>query len=246
MSTYDNITFFEKYQSMERSQKGLEGAGEWPALKRLLPNFKDKRVLDVGCGYGWHCFYCVEQGASFVVGIDPSSKMLEVAELKKSEKNINSVKFKQISMEQMEFEKDEFDVVISSLAFHYTMDFDLVIKKIKHCLKPGGKLVFSVEHPIFTSYGTGDWYHQTNSENEKEIAHWPVDNYFNEGPRLPNFLGCEVKKYHRTLTTYVNTLLFNGFQLNQFVEPLPEAELLAKWPNEIRRPMMLLISATKT
>ena len=37
-------------------------------LRKLLPDFKDKRVLDLGCGYGWHCIYAMEHGASSVVG----------------------------------------------------------------------------------------------------------------------------------------------------------------------------------
>lgn len=45
---------------MSRSQQGLAGAGEWETLKKLLPDFKEKRVLDLGCGYGWHCIYAME------------------------------------------------------------------------------------------------------------------------------------------------------------------------------------------
>ena len=41
-----------KRQQMSRSQKGLAGAGEWETLKKMLPDFKGKRVLDLGCGYG--------------------------------------------------------------------------------------------------------------------------------------------------------------------------------------------------
>ena len=48
-------------------------------MRQVLPDFKDKRVLDLGCGYGWHCIYAAEKGASSVVGIDISRKMLEVA-----------------------------------------------------------------------------------------------------------------------------------------------------------------------
>lgn len=51
---YDDDAFFEKYAQMERSQKGLSGAGEWPTLKKMLPDFHNKKVLDLGCGYGWH------------------------------------------------------------------------------------------------------------------------------------------------------------------------------------------------
>ena len=67
---------------MSRSQQGLEGAGEWPALQKLLPNFKGKRVLDLGCGYGWHCIYAMEQGALSATGVDLSEKMLAVARQK--------------------------------------------------------------------------------------------------------------------------------------------------------------------
>ena len=54
---YDDPKFFEKYRQMARSQKGLAGAGAWHELEKLLPEFAGKRVLDLGCGYGWHCAY---------------------------------------------------------------------------------------------------------------------------------------------------------------------------------------------
>ena len=54
---YDNSVFFAKYGEMLRSKKGLSGAGEWREFQKLLPGFAGKRVLDLGCGYGWHCSY---------------------------------------------------------------------------------------------------------------------------------------------------------------------------------------------
>ena len=48
---YDDNIFFQKYSQMSRSQQGLAGAGEWETLRKLLPDFKDKRVLDLGCGH---------------------------------------------------------------------------------------------------------------------------------------------------------------------------------------------------
>ena len=47
---YDEQKFFMKYSEMERSKKGLQGAGEWMELQKILPDFKDKKVLDLGCG----------------------------------------------------------------------------------------------------------------------------------------------------------------------------------------------------
>ena len=76
---YDNETFFQKYSQMTRSQQGLQGAGEWSELQKLLPDFRGKRVLDLGCGYGWHCRYAAEHGAASVVGVDCSERMLAVA-----------------------------------------------------------------------------------------------------------------------------------------------------------------------
>ena len=49
---YDDEIFFEKYSQMDRSKKGLTGAGEWHELKKMLPDFKGKKVLDLGCGFG--------------------------------------------------------------------------------------------------------------------------------------------------------------------------------------------------
>ena len=78
--------------------------------------------------------------------------------------------------------------------------------------------------------------------------HWPVDNYFIEGKRTSNFLGEEVIKYHKTLTTYINTLLKCGFEIKEVIEPMPPKEMLEEihgMKDELRRPMMLLISARK-
>ena len=52
---YDDPEFFLKYSGMPRSENGLVAAGEWPTLRAMLPDLNGKRVLDLGCGYGWHC-----------------------------------------------------------------------------------------------------------------------------------------------------------------------------------------------
>ena len=60
---YDDDAFFQKYSRMDRSVKGLSGAGEWQTLQSMLPDFHGKRVLDLGCGFGWHCQYAMTKGA---------------------------------------------------------------------------------------------------------------------------------------------------------------------------------------
>ncbi|MDQ0875695.1 SAM-dependent methyltransferase [Paenibacillus sp. V4I3] len=66
---YDDLGFFEKYSEMPRSIGGLNAAGEWPVLRTMIPALRDKRVLDLGCGFGWHCQYAREQQARSVVGV---------------------------------------------------------------------------------------------------------------------------------------------------------------------------------
>jgi ubiquinone/menaquinone biosynthesis C-methylase UbiE len=237
---YDNNAFYEKYSQMRRSQQGLAGAGEWETLKKLLPDFNGKRVLDLGCGYGWHCIYAVENGASSVVGVDISHKMLETA---KEKTHFSQIEYKCSAIEDVDFPAESFDIILSSLALHYIEGYTDLIQNLYRMLKPNGTFVFTVEHPIFTSYGTQDWFY-----NDKgEILHFPVDNYFYEGKRTAIFLGEKVTKYHRTLTTYLNTLLSNGFLINHVVEPQPPEDMMdtSGMKDEMRRPMMLIISASK-
>lgn len=117
---YDNPTFFEQYSKMNRSVEGLKGAGEWHEFQKMMPDFHGKRVLDLGCGFGWHCLYAVENGAVSVAGVDISEKMLTEARKKTDSPKINYV---QQALEDIDFEADSFDVVLSSLALHYVASF---------------------------------------------------------------------------------------------------------------------------
>jgi ubiquinone/menaquinone biosynthesis C-methylase UbiE len=220
---YDDDVFFNKYSNMNRSKNGLEGAGEWHELKKMMPNFKDKRVLDLGCGFGWHCRYAVENGARSVIGIDISQKMLSEA---KSKTKYGNIEYICMPIEDIDFPEESFDVVISSLALHYVKSFEDVLVRVYKCLSKGGDFVFSVEHPIFTAQGPQDWYY----DGKGNILHWPVDHYFTEGIRNAKFLGEEVIKYHRTLTTYLNSLIKLGFEITGVVEPKPAENMLNTVP----------------
>ncbi|MGI6069721.1 MAG: class I SAM-dependent methyltransferase [Blautia sp.] len=237
---YDDEVFFQKYSEMERSKQGLKGAGEWSELQKLLPDFQGKRVLDLGCGYGWHCMYAARQGAVHVLGIDISARMLQTASRKNGHEH---VEYRQSAMEDLEFPEGTFDVIVSSLAFHYVKDFESLAGNICRWLAPDGVFVFSVEHPVFTSYGSQDWYY----DEQGNILHFPVDRYYYEGEREAVFLGEKVTKYHRTLTTYLNTLLKSGLVLENVIEPKPPKEMmeLPGMADEMRRPMMLLVRARK-
>lgn len=238
---YDDAAFFGMYSEMGRSKEGLEAAGEWHTFRSLLPSLEGKKVLDLGCGYGWHCRYAREQKASAVTGVDISRKMLDRA---RELTNDPAIRYQQDAIEDIHFKAGEFDVVISSLAFHYVADFNTTCQKVQHCLKPGGAFVFSVEHPIFTAIAAQDWHYDKTGKR----LHWPVDDYQRQGFRNTRFLGHDVVKYHRTLAAYINTLIDNGFRIAQIAEPEPSAEALKKFlemKDENRRPMFLLVRAER-
>lgn len=195
----------------------------------------------IGCGFGWHCRFAREQQASSVVGIDISKKMLQKAIEKTDDPLISYIK---MPIEDIHFSDSKFDVVISSLAFHYIKSFEAICKKVYDCLKLGGTFVFSVEHPIFTSQKEQDWY----VDDKGNRLHWPVDNYQSEGVRETTFLTQNVVKYHRTISTYINDLIGAGFSIRAVKEPMPSNEMLMSVPemkDENRRPMFLMISAEK-
>ncbi|QOV11666.1 class I SAM-dependent methyltransferase [Viridibacillus arvi] len=238
---YDEPKFFSAYEQMPRSMNGLEAAGEWHILKTLLPDLQNKRVLDLGCGFGWHCRFAREQQASSVIGVDLSEKMLEKAREKTDDPSITYI---QESIEDIQFSDAQFDVVISSLAFHYIQSFDIICQKVYDYLEDGGAFVFSVEHPIFTSRSEQDWY----VDEKGNRLHWPVDNYQFEGLRETSFLNESVQKYHRTISTYMNDLINAGFSISAVKESTPSEEMLKNIPemhDENRRPMFLMIAATK-
>lgn len=148
-----------------------------------------------------------------------------------------------LPIEDIEFADSQFDVVISSLAFHYIESFEAICRKVHAVLKPGGSFIFLVEHPIFTARSEQDWYMDAQGNR----LYWPVDHYQSEGRRDTKFLTENVIKYHRTISTYFNDLIGAGFIIKAVKEPKPSNEMKDDpWmKDEDRRPMFLMISADK-
>ena len=237
---YDNEEFFAEYSKLRRSVEGLDGAPEWPALRALLPPLRGLRVLDLGCGFGWFCRWARQQGAAHVEGIDVSAKMLARSRATTQDPAITYIK---ADMEHLMLSPDSFNLVYSSLALHYIANLDRLLSQVSRSLIPGGSLIFSVEHPIYTAPSDPRW--SMTSAGHKT---WPVDRYLDEGPRSTDWLVSGVIKYHRTLATYINLLLRHGFALSHVEEWGPTDEQIASWPDladERQRPPFLLVAARR-
>lgn len=237
---YDNPDFFTGYSQLGRSIDGLAGAAEWPALQAMLPDLGGSSVLDLGCGFGWFCRFARGAGATRVLGVDVSANMLERA---RRDTQDDGIGYEQGDLESYAPPDAAFDLVYSSLAFHYVVQLGDLFQRIYRALKPGGAFVFSVEHPIYTAPSAPDW---SSDATGKRI--WPLDQYLVEGPRRTDWLAKGVIKQHRLIGTTVNLLLRAGFAIRRLEEWRPSDQQLAARPDlaeELDRPMFLLISAAK-
>ncbi len=233
MNFYDDPAFFEAYAQMPRSEQGLSAAGEWHQLKKLFPDVTGKTVLDLGCGYGWHCKYAVEHGAIRVTGIDQSWRMISEALRRNADDRIT---YRACDLRDYEYPEGEYDLVISNLVLHYVEDVNTVYRLIGRTLRPDGVFLMNIEHPTFTA-GIRQ---QFSSDGT-----WPVADYFYPGERETVFLGQAIRKYHHTLTQILMGLIQTGFRIAAVEEAMPPEDWRDSMPEEMQRPMMLLIRAEK-
>ena len=235
---YDNQAFFEGYSKLPRSKGGLSEAPEWQTVKKLLPDLRNARILDLGCGFGAFDRWAIEQGATSVVAVDLSEKMLvQARELTTTDK----IEFVQGDFSNLDQFSKDFDLIYSALAFHYVADFRTLCYSMRNRLRDNGRLVATIEHPIYTAPSNPEW---MSVQGDRVI--WPLDNYFMDGQRTTNWIVDGVVKYHRTVGSYLEDLLKNGFAIRSLIEWVPNARQLGEhpeWGNEVHRPMFLILSA---
>lgn len=235
---YDNPAFFAGYSQLPRQVHGLDGAPEWPVVRDMLPALDGKRVVDLGCGFGWVSRWIRENGATSVLGIDLSEKMLARA---RAETSDPTIAYRIDNLETLQLPAAAFDLAFSALAFHYVRDFDRLARMLHAAIVPGGDLVFTIEHPIFMAAAHPHWI-----ADEDGRKTWPVNGYSVEGERRTDWFAKGVVKYHRTVATTLNTLMAAGFELSRVEEFAPTPEQIAAMPDlaeELERPMLLLVSA---
>lgn len=244
---YDNEIVFENYMKLRNDKENIcaNEVIEMPAIYAELPNLDGKRVLDLGCGYGNNCIKSVEKGASYVLGIDISKKMIDLANKTNNHENI---KYECLKMEDISTINEKFDVVISSLAFHYVEDFNKLTKDIYNVLNDGGILIFSQEHPLSTGTILNETCNGKTKINLGGKEYKLLSDYNICGPRKNDWLGTNYTKYHRNISTIINTLIGNKFQICKIIEPIATEENLKKnlkYKNQLNMPYFMIIVAKK-
>ncbi len=237
---YDTSAFFEGYSQLNRSLHGLDGAPEWPAIQAMLPELRGRRVVDLGCGFGWFARWARGQGAAHVLGLDLSENMLARA---RADTDDPAVEYARADLEALELPGKAFDFAYSSLTFHYIVDFGRLMRRVFQSLTPGAAFVFSIEHPVYMASTRPGWLMREGGGRS-----WAVDHYAVEGARSTDWLAKGVVKQHRTLGNTLNALIAAGFTIREVHEWHPTPEEITARPalaEEMVRPMMVLISAQK-
>jgi ubiquinone/menaquinone biosynthesis C-methylase UbiE len=187
--------------------------------------------------------YLVYLGAKSVVASDISKNMLEEA---KEKYNSEKIEYLNLPMEEIDTINKKFDVVYSSLAFHYVKDFNKLINDIYNLLNDGGILIFSQESPLNTSS-------IVDSKSDNKITmngknYYLLSDYNNEGLRESKIAGSIYHKYHRSYATLVNTLVKNNFEILEMRDSIASDEAIKicdKYKNQLDKPYFTFVKARK-
>lgn len=243
-NVYDTSLFFDEYQSMRSNEINANNLIEIPIIKSMLPNLQGKTILDLGCGAGDMDKYFISCGAKKVVATDISENMINEA------KNINydeNITYLVLKMEDIDTLTEKFDIVYSSLAFHYIEDYNKLLKDIYNRLNPNGVLIFSQESPINMATSKQSKDEKNKIEINGKLYHL-LSGYCKEGERMVFWNDTLVTKYHRTYASLVNGLIKNNFQINEIKDSYATKEaiqLCDKYKYQIDKPYFTFVSAYK-
>lgn len=179
------------------------------------------RVLDVGTGEGQLARSITEAHGSMVVGLDPTRSQIEVASQRGG-----GVLYARSGSDALPVADAAFDAVVVCLVFEHVDDLERSLAEIARVLRPGGRFVFFLNHPLLQTPDSG-----------MVIDHVlePPETYWRIGPYLWEAASVEevqkdvfVRFVHRPLSRYVNGLLGAGLTLTEMVEPAPPPGFIAK------------------
>ncbi len=235
---YDDEVVFATYMQHRQRPDTPNDTLEKPVILDVLGGVAGQHILDLGCGDARFGRELLEHGVARYVGVEGSQKMVTVARGTLAGTGGEVVPH---TIEEWTYPATTFDLVVARLVFHYLADLAPLFAQIFHTLRPDGRLIFSIEHPVITSCDRG-WPSGSLRQD------WLVDNYFDTGLRVTNWLGGTVQKYHRTVEEYFTTLQCAGFRVEHLREAHPQREhftAVETYERRKRIPLFLVLAGRK-
>jgi SAM-dependent methyltransferase len=218
-----------------------------PYIVKLIDDIRGKLILDAGCGEGYVSRMMARRGGR-VIGVDNSPNMIRVAKIIEEREKLG-IRYEVANVLNLThlFGPNKFDVVVSVLVFPYLNEnnLDKAINEVHSILKGSGQFILAIPHPFL--------YIIKPRTNWVKFIYGNL-NYFDcRKVRIKLFdkdkKAFSTEVYHHTLEHIINSLVNNGFQLIQILEPKPSKNDLKTysymWGEENRRPFYLIIKAKK-
>lgn len=120
-----------------------EWRSDWK-WERVLPHIaplKDRLILDVGCGNGYHCWRMLGEGAARVIGIDPSPRFVVQFHAVKHFAGNYPLDVLPVGIEDLPPQLQAFDTIFSMGVFYHRRSPMDHLRELKEALRPGGQLV---------------------------------------------------------------------------------------------------------
>ncbi|MGW1006076.1 class I SAM-dependent methyltransferase [Streptomyces sp. NPDC002520] len=200
----DYDSFAEAY-SAENENSLVNAYYERPAMLALAGDVAGRRILDAGCGSG-PLFAALRDRGALVTGIDASAGMLALARRRLGDDaDLHVADLR----DRLPFADGAFDDVTASLVLHYLEDWGPTLAELRRVLRPGGRLIASVEHP-FVAY----------TFKEPRPDYFATTSYgfewtFN-GQAFP------LRFWRKPLHAMTDAFTTAGFRLSRISEPQPD------------------------
>lgn len=186
----------------------------------LLGPVAGRRVLEIGCGAAQCSRWLAAQGAT-PVGIDISTGQLRHAQRMDDALGLRSALI-QADAQRLPFAGESFDLVCSAYGgVPFVADSAAVMREAARVLRPGGRWVFSVSHPIRWSF----------PDDPGEGGLVARDSYFDRRPYVEQDEAGRARyvEHHRTLGDRVREIAAAGLGLIDLVEPEWPPALVQVW-----------------
>ncbi|MCX8213161.1 MAG: methyltransferase domain-containing protein [SAR202 cluster bacterium] len=184
-----------------------------PPLFSLAGDVAGKVVYDLGCGNGYISRRMVREGAREVWASDISEEMIALA---KSGHPSTGISYSVHDAARFDgIPTGHFDLVVMNMVIHLVADLDALAKGIHALLKPGGRFVFSMDHPLrYVAYKAIDAYDvDIVAECENYLVERATQTYNNWSSRE------NLKMYSRPFGSYLNACGRNGLYVQEVREP---------------------------
>ncbi len=211
--------------------------GPWAPDERalgLLGVVQGRRVLELGCGGGQNCVALARGGAE-VCGLDASAAQLAHAAALANSAGAAVRWVQGDAAAPADLPAGPWELILAVNLFQYLPDLPACLKGCAAQLAPGGRLLFSVEHPLRACF----W-----DEEYGEIVEYPARAYWDQTPYHFTFPDTPalLAVYPRPLAAWLEMVAAAGLTLVRLLEPAaPEPLLDELWPlDDPRAPLRLL------